>query len=61
MYHWLKETDSDTMYVISDDSYVVYEIVDGKPQKAKMKSYQLSKFKPYLDLVKSTESFDVEK
>ena len=61
MYHWLKEIDSDTVYVISDESYTVYEIVDGKPEKLKMKSYQLSKFKPYLELVKTTEDFDTGK
>lgn len=49
------------MYVISDDSYIVYEVVDGRPEKLRMKSYQLSKFKPYLELVKTTESFDIGK
>lgn len=61
MYYWLKETDDGIIYVISDDSDNVYEIIDEKAKLAKMNKFQLSKFKPYLVQFKTSSSLDVSK
>lgn len=61
MYYWLKETDDGIIYVISDDSDNVYEIIDGNATLAKMNKFQLSKFKPYLVQFKTSNSLDVSK
>lgn len=61
MYYWLKEIDDGIIYVISDDSDNVYEIIDGKAKLAKMNKFQLSKFKPYLVQFKTSNSLDVSK
>lgn len=61
MYYWLQETDGGIIYVISDDSDKVYEIIDGKASLAKMNKFQLSKFKPYLVQVKTSNTIDLSK
>lgn len=61
MYYWLQETDGGIIYVISDDSDKVYEIIDGKASLAKMNKLQLSKFKPYLVQVKTSNTIDLSK
>ena len=64
MYYWLKYDESEERYVISDYDDAVY-IVDinnfgqSVAYKQIMDKHQLFKFKPYFEIDKCTEKFDV--
>lgn len=58
MYYWLQEYDGADVYVISDDSEKVYIVEDGIAYLRDIAKHQLLRFKPYLEQIKETETFD---
>ena len=62
MYYWLKEPGCYGVYVISEDSAWIYQVKDGAPTQMKPPMQWFLKFKPYMELIKKTETcfFDFE-
>lgn len=66
MYYWLKyDEESDERYVISDADEVVYlvEINDlGQTvaNKQNIEKHQLLRFKPYFEIERTSEDFEVD-
>ena len=58
MYFWLQEYEGGDVYVINDASEKVYIIDDDIAFLQKMSQQQLLRFKPYLEKIKETKSFD---
>jgi len=65
MYYWLQYTEQTEYYVISDHDDIVYLIEENVlgeivASKQKMDKNQLLRFMPYFEIVKESNSFDVD-
>lgn len=65
MYYWLQYTEQTEYYVISDQDDIVYLIEENVlgeivASKQKMDKNQLLRFMPYFEIVKESNSFDVD-